>query len=236
MSAFFSTFVANEPDDDGDISLETELTVANETDQVIHQIQYKIWYSNPDGATFEETESYDDVYLAPGDSHAISPWGGVNQRSLTGSSIKVRAVGCLARRDFAVLGEIAMPGADESACLTSNLNFGWISRPLALLLTRSAPDSDGDTNLEFMALIQNQSSQFLKVVILKGQLIDSEGVEIQNDETEQSIPPDTAVLYSSRFYGVKTGQLDGAKAIFSLKALIPVAVFDTAETTEIGDE
>ena len=43
MSAFFSTFVANEPDEDGDVGFDTELTVANETELPVHQIQYKIW-------------------------------------------------------------------------------------------------------------------------------------------------------------------------------------------------
>ena len=51
MSAFFTTFVANEPDEDGDIGFDTELTVTNETEQPVYQIQYKIWYRDPGGAT-----------------------------------------------------------------------------------------------------------------------------------------------------------------------------------------
>lgn len=236
MSAFFSTFVANEPDEDGDIGFDTELTVTNETDQPIYQVQYKIWYSDPDGATFEESDSYDDVFLAPGDQHTISPWGRVNQRDLNGSTISVRGLGRLARRDFRVLGEVAIPGPGESARLQASLDLGWNSGPLTVLVSRSAPDGDGDFSLEFKALIENTSSQFLKAVTLKGQLIDAEGVEIQSDETEREIPPESAVLYSSSFYNAKAGQLSGAKAIFSLKALIPVATFDASETAEVGEE
>lgn len=236
MSAFFSTFVANEPDEDGDIGFDTELTVTNETDQPIYQIQYKIWYRDPGGATFEESDSYEDVFLAPGDQHTISPWGRVNQRDLTGQTISVRGVGRLARRDFRVLGEVAIPAAGESARLTADLDLGWSSGPVTLLLSRTTLDGDGDFSLDFKALIENASSQYLKVVTLKGQLIDAEGVEIQNDETERELPPETAVLYSSGFYNAKAGQLEGAKAIFSLKALIPLASFDASETAEIGEE
>lgn len=236
MSAFFSTFVAQEPDEDGDIGFETELTVTNDTDQPVYQIQYKIWYSDPDGAIFEETDSYEDVFLAPGDQHTISPWGGFNQRYLNGKSISVRGVGRLARRDFRLLGEVAIPAAGESTRLKTDLDLGWSSGPLTLLVSRSIPDGDGDFSLEFKALIENTSSHYLKAVTLKGQLIDAEGVEIQYDDTEREIPPETAILYSSNFYSAKASQLEGARAIFSLKAMIPVATFDTRETTEIGEE
>lgn len=233
MTAFFSTFVANEPDEDGRIGCETELNVINETDQPVHQVEHKIWYCDPDGATFEECEGYDDVFLAPGDKHTINPWGSVNHRDLNGSVISVRAHGRLARREFRVLGEVAIPYPGESARLQASLDLDWNSSPLTILISR---DPDGDQSLEFKALIENTSSQFLKAVILKGQLIDAEGVEIQSHETQREIPPESAVLYSSSFYNAKAGQLDGARAIFSLKAMIPVASFEAIESTEIDEE
>jgi len=232
MTAFFSNLFANEPDDDGDIRFDTELTVTNDTDQPIYQIHYKIWLSDPEGATFELTESYEDVFLSPGDGYTISSYGRANERYLHGSSILVRGIGYLARRDFRLLGEVPIPGPGESARLKTSLDLGWSAGPLVVLVSRSVTDEEGDIRLEYKALIENTSTQFLKVVTIKGQLIDAAGVEIQNDETEQEVPPETAVFYSSNFYGSKAGELDGAKAIFSLKALIPVATFDANETTE----
>jgi len=236
MPAFFSTFVANEPDEDGDIGFDTELTVTNESETPVYQVQYKIWYRDPEGATFEESDSYDDVFLTQGDSHTISPWGRVNQRDLNGDTISVTGQVKLARRDFCVLGEVDIPAPGSSTRLNTNVSFDWLNGPITLLVTRSEPDSDGDFSLEFKTLIENQSNQYLKVVNLKGQLIDAEGVEITNDETEREIPPQTAVYYSSSFYNTKAGQLEGAKGIFSLKALVPVASFEASETTQIGEE
>ena len=237
MTAFFSNLFANEPDEDGDISFDTELTITNNTDQPVYQIQYKIWLSDPEGATFDVTDSYEDVFLSPGDGYTISSSGRANQRDLLGDSslILVRGIGCLARRDFRLLGEVPIPGPGESARLKTSLDLDWSSGPLVVLVSRSATDEEGDIRLEYKALIENTSTQFLKVVTIKGQLVDAGGVEIQNDETEQEVPPETAVFYSSNFYGAKAGQLDGAKAIFSLKALIPVATFDANETTEVGE-
>ena len=236
MTAFFSTFVAQEPDEDGEIAFETELKVTNDTDQPIHQIQYKIWYSDPEGAIFEETESYDDVFLTLGDEHAISPWGRGNIRYLNGRFIGVRGVGCLARRDFRLLGEVFIPAAGESARLKTELDLGWTSGPLTVLVSRSVPDSDGDFSLEYKVLIENASSKHLKVVTLKAQLIDAEGVEIESNEISQEIPAESFVLYNSSFYSAKASQLEGAKAIISLKAMIPVSTFDVNETAEIGKE
>lgn len=235
MTAFFSNLFANEPDEDGDISFDTELTVTNNTDQPVYQIQYKIWLSDPGGTTFDVTDSYEDAYLSPGDQYNLSSSGRVNERDLLGTSVLVRGIGCLARRDFQMLGEVPIPGPGESARLQTSLDLGWSSGALVVLVSRSVTDGDGDFRLEYKALIENTSTHFLKVVTIKGQLIDAGGVEIQNDETEQEIPPETVVFYSSNFYGAKAGQLDGAKAIFSLKALIPVATFDANETTEVGE-
>ena len=233
MSAFFSTFVANAPDDDGDISLDTELTVTNDTDQCIHQIQFKIWFRDDNEFTLGETDGYEDVYLAPGNSHTFSPWGRINQRELSSGSIGVRGLGSLARRDFRLLGEIPIPAAGESRRLTADLSLSWNAKPIKILVARSTLDGDGDFRLEFKALIENTSNQFLKVVTLKAQLIDAEGVEIQNDETEREIPAGTGTFFESNFYNVNSSQLEGAKAIFSLKALIPVDVFDITETAGI---
>ena len=236
MTAFFSTFVAQEPDEDGDIGFETELKVTNDTDQTIHQIQYKIWYSDPEGAIFEETDSYDDVFLTLGDQHTISPWGRGNLRYLNDRSICVRGVGCLARRDFRLLGEVIIPAAGQSTQLKTDLDLAWTSGSLTVLISRSNPDSDGDFSLEYKVLIENASSKHLKVVILKAQLIDAEGVEIESNENSQEIPAESFVLYNNNFYSAKAAQLEGAKAIISLKAMIPVASFDARGTTEIGKE
>lgn len=235
MSAFFSTFVANEPDEDGDIGFDTELTVTNESETNIYQVQYKVWYRDPEGATFDECESYEDVFLAQGDSHTISAWGRVNQRDLSSDTISVKGEVKLARRDFCVLGEVEIPGPGSSTRLTKNVNFEWFSGPITLLVSRSEPDSDGDFNLDYKVLIENRSSQYLKVVNLKGQLLDAEGIEIATDETDREIPPQTAAYYPCGFYNPKAGQLEGAKGIFALKALVPVASFEANETTQIGE-
>ena len=238
MSAFFSTFVTNAPDQEGGIDFDILLTVVNETEHPIHQVQYKIWYSDQDGVTLDAYESNDDVFLAPSDSHNITACGRVNKRDMVGSALKARGVGKLARRDFLLLGEVAIPDAGSSTRLTTNLDFSWTSGPLTIILSRSDQDADGNFSLEFKALIDNQSNQYLKVVTLKGQLIDADGVEIENDEEEREIPPETAVLYSSSFYNTNTflSRLDGAKALFSLKALIPVGSFEATETIEVGEK
>ena len=235
MKAFFSTFSAGEADDDGDISTEVELNVTNNTAQAIYRINYKIWFLADESTCFEETDSYEDVYLAPGDSTSISPWGRINERDIQESTISVKANGDLCRRDFVVLGKIAVPGPGESVRCQKQVDFDWYTGPLTVVFSRTNPDSDGDFSIDFRCLIPNQSSKHLKAVEIKAQLLDSEGVEIDTSDCQEEIPVKSAKLINSSFWRPKARQLEGASAVLSLKALIPIETFEASETTEIGD-
>lgn len=235
MSAYFSTFSAGEPDDDGDLRTEVELSVTNDTSQPIYRINYRMWFMGEDNACFEENDSYEDVYLAPGDNTTISPWSRINQRDVKETSLSIRAAGELCRRDFTPLAVVEIPGPGESVRNKKQVSFDWYSGPLTLVFTRTEPDSDGDFNLEFRCLIPNTSSRHLKSVAIKAQLLDAEGVEIDNSESEEEIAADSAKLINGSFWRPKARQLEGAKAILTLKALIPVDRFEASETTEIGD-
>ena len=231
MSAFFSTFTLSEPDSDGDIRPDLELTVTNEGSQPIHRIQYRVWLLDEQQACLMENDSYEDVFLPPGESTTISCGSYFQQRNLRGTKVTARAIVVLCRRDFIRLGEMAIPDSDSSTRLQAELNFEWHGGPATILFSRSAPDGDGDFNLEFSSLISNRTEQSLKSVILKLQLLDSEEAEIETSEAEDEIPAHSAKLLSGSFWRPKAN-LDGGKALVSLKGLIPV---DRVETTEVAD-
>lgn len=236
MSAFFSTFTAGEPDDDGDISTEVELTVTNTSSVPIYQVQYRMWFLGDQDICFDENDSYEDVFLAPGDSTTISPWGRVNQRDLQEASISVRAVGQLCRREYIKLGELEIPATGESARLHQQVAFDWYQGPLTVLFSRTEPDSDGDFSLEFKCLIHNQTSRHLKSITLKAQLLDADGVEIESSESEEEIHAETAKLISGSFWRPKAGQIEGGKVIIALKALVPAERFEASETTDLSSD
>lgn len=242
MSAFLSTFSAGEPDDDGDISTELEITVTNESSQPVHRIQYRSWLSGDEGACVDESDSYEDVYLAPGDATTFSPgWSRVHVRDASQGSIGVRIQGELCRRDFVKLGELEMPGPGESVRLQKNVDFEWYSGSLLLLLTWTEPDSDGDFNLEFKCLVPNTSGQRLNSVMIKTQLLDAEGVEIETSDSEDQLPAlengafgQAAKLFTGTFWRPKARQLEGGKVVVSLRALVPIDRFEVEGSTDIG--
>lgn len=234
MSAFISTFTAGEPDEDGDISTELELTVTNDTLENIYRINYKTWLLGDGNACFEENENYEDVYLAPGDSKTLTPWARVNQRDIQESTLIAKTTGELCRRDFAVLGKIVVPRPGGSVRCQHQAEFDWYTGPLTTVLSCTSPDSDGNFSLEYRCLIPNQSNKNIKAVELKVQLLDTEGVEFDTTGYEEEIPP-SGKLINNSFWRTSARQLEGATAVVSLKALIPIATFEASETTEIGD-
>lgn len=235
MSAFFSTFAAGEPDDDGDISTEVELNVTNDTLENIYRVNYRIWFLGDENACFEECDSYEDVFLAPGDSTAISPWGRVNQRDVKESALSARASGDLCRRDFAILGKVAVPRPGESVRCQRQVEFDWYTGPLTAVISCTEPDSDGDFSIEYRCLITNKGHKHLKAVEVKAQLIDADGVEIDTSDCQEEIAATSAKLINGSFWRPKARQIEGATAVLCLKALVPVETFEASETTEIGD-
>lgn len=234
MPAFFNSLSVGEPDEDGDIRVEGDLVITNETSTPVYQVQYKLLYLGADTACLYEEESYEDAFVAPGDSTTVSTWNRINQRDVTEPTIDLRAIGALCRRDFVRLGEIAMPESGESVRLSTQVDFDWYSGPLTLIFSRTEPDSDGDFNLEFKCLVDNKTDQLLKAM-LKAQIIDAEGAEIETSDTEEDIRGGSAKLLSGSFWRPKAGQLEGGKVLFSLKALMPIDSFDVRETADLSD-
>lgn len=234
MPAFFNSINVAEPDEDGDIRIEGDLVISNEASTPIYQVQYKLLYLGADAACLYEEDSYEDTFIAPGDSTTVSTYNSINQRDVSETAIELRAIGSLCRRDFINLGEITMPAPGESVRLSTKIDFDWHAGPLTLLFSRTEPDSDGDFSLEFKCLVDNKTDQQLKVS-LKAQMIDSEGAEIETSDTEEDVRGGSAKLLSGSFWRPKAGQLEGGKALFALKALMPIDTFDVREAVELSD-
>lgn len=232
MAAFFQTLVASEPDFDGDIGFESELTISNETDQVIHRIYINIFYSDTDGATVGESSSEEDVFLEPGETYTYAPWGGINKRDILGNEIIVKALTRLARRDFRLLGEMPIPEIGCVSRLSTQLDLYWHSGPLVIHAIRTNPDRDGDSSIEFRTLIENKSTQFVEAVTLRVQLIDGDGVEIECLENTTQVPLGSSTMLNVSAYRSRT--IKSGKAILTIKAFIQEIRYMAFEKTQIG--
>lgn len=234
MAAFFSNISAGEPDEDGDIRIEGDLEINNEASFPVYHVQYRLHYIDPDAACLQEEETYEDVYIAPGDSGTINTYNHINQRDVKHSTIDLRAAGAVFRRDFVRLGEIAMPGPGESTRLTQQLDTEWHSGALTVIFSRTEPDSDGDFSLDFKCLVDNKADQQIKVM-LKAQIIDADGAEIETSDTEEDVRASSPKLLTGSFWRPKASQLEGGKVLFSLKGLMPIDLFDIRETVDLSD-
>ena len=66
-------------------------------------------------------------------------------------------------------------------------------------------------------------------------ILDADGVEVTTQDAVHWINPESSMMLSGSFWNPPSaGQLEGATAIFALKAFVPVDRFDASETTEIA--
>lgn len=234
MPAFFNGISVGKPDEDGDIRVEGDLVITNETSSPVYQVEYRLLYMDSEAACLYEEEACADVYISPGDSTTISTWNRINQRDVTESTIDVRATGELCSRDFVRVGEIAIPAPGESARLTTQIDTDWHAGSMTIIFSRTEPDSDGDFSLEFKCLVENKSDQQVKVK-LKAQMIDAEGAEIETTEAWGEVRVNSPKLLTESFWRPKTGQLQGGKVFFSLMGLMPIDSFDVRESVNLSD-
>lgn len=234
MPAFFNGISVGEPDETGGIRVEGDLVITNETSSPVYQVQYRLLYMGSEAACLYEEHNCEDLYISPGDSTTVSTWNPINQREVAESTINVRATGVLFRRDFVRVGEIAIPAPGESARLTTQVDTDWHAGSMTIIFSRTEPDSDGDFSLEFKCLVENKSDQQVKVM-LKAQMIDAEGAEIETSDTEDDVRANSPKLLTGSFWRPKAGQLEGGKVFFSLKALMPIDSFDVRESVDLSD-
>lgn len=235
MTAFFRTLTAHAPDDDGDVRATIELSVINSTSALIHRIQHKTWMLGDEDICFCEYEDSQDIFLPPGESTILEPGLMVHQREIQESRLTFRSSGYLCRRDYAVLGELSVPGPGQSSRLQKRLSFDWCSESLSLIMSCSEYDSNGTSEMEFKSLISSSCRYLLPHVEIRAVILDSDGVEVTTVDAIDRINPESSMMIRGGFWhSPSDGHLEGATAIFALKAYVAVDHFDASETTEIA--
>lgn len=188
-----------------------------------------------EGICFYENEDTQDTFLPQGESTILVQEAMAHQRELQETRFTFRSSGYLCRRDYAVLGELSVPGPGQSSRLQKRLSFDWCSESLSLIMSRSEHDSDGNSEMEFKSLISSSCRYLLPHVEIRAVILDADGVEVTTQDAVVSINPESSTMLSDSFWNLPIGgQLEGAKVIFALKAFVPVDRFDACETTEIA--
>lgn len=228
------------PDRGGDMTVDCKVIVDNPTQENIRLIRTSTVYVNKDGLIFACNLDNDrDEYLGPGEDSILDP--GISDANVkycgdARDDVRVRVFATLYCREFSKLGEIEVP-AHYKQCTTlrKTVTSSVIDPEIAVVVSRGEPDDNGNIIIETLCGILNRTDKHIGKVLLKTELLDNEGEVIHTDESQSELAPHAVTCIEGSIWGLRKGQLGGARCRCSLSVFVPVHRETCEATSTSGD-
>ena len=202
-----ASFRVDEPDDDGDMSSDIELSVTNSSSEVVRQVRYSTAVLGHDGSPVSFSSSNtEDVVLDPGETESINVYAGyLKSNSTAGARDDLDLiVNCrLMTRDFIKLGTFELPRPGNVHSEDIEIDSDNFSPRANMQIHCAEPDDDGDVNVTVRLLVTNTTNQFLEGVELKAQMLDEDDSEITEASCDELVPPNGMGMLEANSYGSK---------------------------------
>jgi hypothetical protein len=202
-----ASFRVDEPDDDGDMSSDIELSVTNSSSEVVRQVRYSTAVLGHDGSPVSFSSSNtEDVVLDPGETESINVYAGYLKSSSTAGARDDLdlIVNCrLMTRDFIKLGTFELPRPGNVHSEDIEIDSDNFSPRANMQIHCAEPDDDGDVNVTVRLLVTNTTNQFLEGVELKAQMLDEDDSEITEASCDELVPPNGMGMLEANSYGSK---------------------------------
>ena len=201
------SFRLDEPDDDGDMSSDIELSVTNSSSEVVRQVRYSTAVLGHDGSpvSFSSSNS-EDVVLDPGETESINVYSGYLKSNCTAGARDDLdlIVNCrLMTRNFIKLGTFALPSSGAVYSENIDLESENFAPQANMQIHCAEPDDDGDVNVSVRLLVTNTTDQFLEGVELKAEVLDEDDSEITEASCDELVPPNGLGMLEANSYGSK---------------------------------
>lgn len=201
------SFRLDEPDDDGDMSSDIELSVTNSSSEVVRQVRYSTAVLGHDGSpvSFSSSNS-EDVVLDPGETESINVYAGYLKSNCTAGARDDMdlIVNCrLMTRNFIKLGTFALPRSGAVYSENIDLESENFAPQANMQIHCAEPDDDGDVNVSVRLLVTNTTDQFLEGVELKAEVLDEDDSEITEASCDELVPPNGLGMLEANSYGSK---------------------------------
>ena len=213
------------PDEDGDISIDLEFDVKNESDKDISLIKYDVVVEQDGVGTIGgQTRNTEDCLLDSGEVFTGSTWLRINENAMckASSEVRVKLFARLYEREFFKIGSMDVPAdINGIASLTKEIDSELLDSSIIVSMIRR-PDGDEDSKedrLEFRAGLTNKSDVYIEDLELRIVLMDRTGAE--DDDTYDSLDtlgPQSGTYVEPSFWGKPKSKLKGATVEVFLKA------------------
>lgn len=202
------TFTASAPDGDDEVHITLSANVKNESGEKVRLVTVDSFVFGPDGgASLGDRDMEHRIRLEPDAVFDLGEMSFYAKSAVIGADPKkLRAqikVG-LFTRAFTRL-EVEVPVVGKSSVKT--IDTHGVSQPVIITVSRLKPDDDGDANLTVSAFIDPDDQALLSK--MRVEILDDEGVVIQESADEQLIGPHAQISQELGFWHLKDSNLDG---------------------------
>jgi hypothetical protein len=209
------------PDNDGDISAITELSIQNTTDEEIALIRTNCILSNKNGEIFEHSHNRDyENNIQPSESLDIDIYAGHINKLFTGDArndVRIQVKANFYSCDSKGIGETSVPeNHTEYKTFKNTIKTDVINPEINIIVSRTETDRDKECNVEFKCALSNITNKNIEKIALITELVDNKDNILNKYSSEATIAANETHLLSDSFWGVKQRELKGAKLRFSL--------------------
>jgi len=224
------------PDPDGDINLELEVAIENTSEHEVEAVKSSCLFLNKSGVAVNGNhDNEEDLFIEPGETEELTIWSPyLRANDINGDISGVTAVidATLYRCEFHKLGEHSVPEKPENPVIIENgFDIGDMIKVLGTGIFMEPVDDDGETRIEVRLGIRNVSDVHFDKVLLKAELLDKKGSEIDESTDYQAAAAFSGRILNPSFWGLKPARLKNCSIKLSLSIYQPIGSF--VATTEL---
>jgi len=235
-------FTYSPPDRDGDISLELDAIIENESDFDVELVMGSVVVVNADGVTIGGNEIDDDnIFIASKDSGEISAmsWARIKKAQVsdgTGAESKAYLSMTTYRREYVKVGSLDVPSkAGEMTTIKKVVSLGGAGELLGISCLRSKDADDGDMELEFFAGVRNTSDEYIARAQISVKAMDQRDAQIEDTIDYEALAAKSGKVFTPSFWGLKYGKMKNGAFVISASVFLPIESY-SAEGTPIKED
>jgi hypothetical protein len=238
-----NNFKYENPDKDGDIRVEGEVTIENNSDFDIELVKGSVIIVNENNVTVAGTNIDDDgVFIAAKDSGDIDPFGWMNLHkqhfeSGTGSDAKAYISVTTYRREFVKIGSLDVPAkAGDLTEIKKVVSLGGAAECIGVSCLRKKDTDEGEMDLSIQAGIRNTSDDYIARAQVTVKAMDQRDAQVDDNVSYEAIPAKSGHTFEPSFWGLKPGKMKNGSFSITASVFLPVESFSLEAEPTLSDD
>jgi hypothetical protein len=237
-----SKFTYRQPDSDGEINLELDAIIENESDFDVELVKGSVIIVNADGVTIGGEEIDDDsVFISPNDSgevRAIS-WGSIKKDQVSdgkGAEAKAYLSMTTYRREYVKVGSLDVPNKPgEMTSIKKVVSLGGAGELLGMSCLRLKDTDEGEMDLEFYGGVRNTSEDYITRAQISVKAMDQRDAQIDDTIDYEALAAKSGRTFRPSFWGLKYGKMKNGAFVISASVFLPIESY-SAEGTPVKED